>query len=148
MMSLSQMPGNEYTVVLKDMFLPLETNLNDMSTVKGVYLIMDYIPYNLYDVLYKRKELLTREEAILLSYNLLCATKFMHSSNILHRDIKPGNILVNEDFEVKICDFGFSRGITVPKCENKLRRRKLSHSCFTRYYRPPEVIIHMEEYNH
>jgi serine/threonine protein kinase len=33
----------------------------------------------------------------------------MHSINIIHRDIKPGNFLINEDCKVKICDFGLAR---------------------------------------
>lgn len=46
-------------------------------------------------------------------YNLLCAVQFMHSSNIVHRDIKPNNILVNKDCHVRICDFGLAR--TLPE---------------------------------
>ena len=42
-------------------------------------------------------------------YNLLCALKYLHSSNIIHRDIKPANILINEDCQIKIIDFGISR---------------------------------------
>ena len=44
-------------------------------------------------------------------YNLICAVKYLHSSNVLHRDLKPANILVNEDCSVKICDFGLARSI-------------------------------------
>jgi serine/threonine protein kinase len=42
---------------------------------------------------------------------LICAVKYLHSSNVLHRDLKPANILVNEDCSVKICDFGLARSI-------------------------------------
>ena len=45
----------------------------------------------------------------LIFYNLLCAVKYMHSGNVMHRDLKPGNILINGDCQVKICDFGISR---------------------------------------
>ena len=33
----------------------------------------------------------------------------MHSANVMHRDLKPGNILINLDCEVKICDYGLAR---------------------------------------
>ena len=35
----------------------------------------------------------------------------MHSSNIIHRDLKPGNILINSNFDVKLCDFGIARSL-------------------------------------
>jgi len=37
-------------------------------------------------------------------------TQYIHSANVLHRDLKPGNLLVNADCELKICDFGLARG--------------------------------------
>ena len=42
-------------------------------------------------------------------YNSLCALKFVHSANIMHRDIKPNNLLLTETLDVLICDFGMSR---------------------------------------
>lgn len=36
---------------------------------------------------------------------------YIHSAEILHRDLKPANILLNEDCEVKICDFGLARSV-------------------------------------
>jgi len=39
----------------------------------------------------------------------LKALKFLHSANIVHRDMKPSNLLATERCEVRICDFGLSR---------------------------------------
>ncbi len=44
---------------------------------------------------------------------ILCGLKYMHSANVLHRDVKPGNLLVIADCELKICDFGLARGFSV-----------------------------------
>ena len=46
------------------------------------------------------------ENLQLIFYNILCALKYLHSANILHRDIKPGNLLINKDCQVKITDLG------------------------------------------
>ena len=46
---------------------------------------------------------------VTILYNILCAINFLHSAKIIHRDIKPSNILINDNCEVKICDFGMSR---------------------------------------
>lgn len=43
-------------------------------------------------------------------YQTLCGLKYIHSASVLHRDLKPGNLLVNADCELKICDFGLARG--------------------------------------
>ena len=42
-------------------------------------------------------------------YHILCGLKYIHSCAVLHRDLKPGNILIDHDYQVKICDFGFAR---------------------------------------
>ena len=36
--------------------------------------------------------------------------KYIHTADVIHRDLKPGNLLVNSDCELKICDFGLARG--------------------------------------
>ena len=46
-------------------------------------------------------------------YQILCGLKYIHSANVLHRDLKPGNLLVNADCELKICDFGLARGFSI-----------------------------------
>ncbi|GKT91357.1 MAP kinase [Colletotrichum tofieldiae] len=51
-------------------------------------------------------------------YQILCGLKYIHSANVLHRDLKPGNLLVNADCELKICDFGLARGFSVDPEEN------------------------------
>lgn len=45
----------------------------------------------------------------MIVYNILCSLNAIHSAGVLHRDIKPSNILIDEDCQVKLCDFGLAR---------------------------------------
>jgi serine/threonine protein kinase len=45
----------------------------------------------------------------LIMYQILVSLNYIHSGGVVHRDIKPGNVLVNEDSTVKLCDFSISR---------------------------------------
>ena len=71
---------------------------------------MEHVEYDLKLVLKKGGAKNFNEEHVLtIMYNALSAMNFLHSANIMHRDIKPANMLINEDCNVKICDFGLSR---------------------------------------
>jgi len=146
MYKLSKFPENNYTVKLRSIVLPSGFDEADLSTFTGLYLVMDFYEMNLDFVLTNMEGLLTERQASVLSFNLLIAIKFLHSVDIMHRDLKPANIMVTDQMEVKICDFGLARGINqieVPK----ERKRKRSFSCFTRDYRPPEVILGSKAYD-
>ena len=86
------------------------------------------------------KQELSDEHYQLILYQILRALYFLHSANIIHRDFKPSNVLINEDCTVKLCDFGMSRGI---KEENIL----LTEYVVTRYYRAPEVMLSSHHYS-
>ena len=54
---------------------------------------------------------LDEEHIITILYNALCAMNYIHSTNIIHRDLKPANLLIDQNCNVKICDFGLSRAM-------------------------------------
>ena len=86
----------------------------------------------------------TENHVITIIYNILCAINLVHKTGIMHRDIKPGNILVNKDCQVKLCDFGLARSL--PK-EKKSRVRRMSAHVTSRWYRAPEVICLDKNYD-
>mmetsp|Transcript_19415 Transcript_19415/g.29821 ORF Transcript_19415/g.29821 Transcript_19415/m.29821 type:complete len:143 (-) Transcript_19415:425-853(-) len=77
-------------------------------------------------------------------YGLLSALDFLHSAKVVHRDIKPANILIDNDLNIKLCDFGLAR--TLSEEEAKAPKRRLSTHVVTRPYRPPEVILLEKKY--
>src|ERR1044072_8255853 len=72
-------------------------------------------------------------------YQILCGLKYIHSANVLHRDLKPGNLLVNANCELKICDFGLARTKGV---DNQL----MTEYVVTRWYRAPELLLGSDNY--
>jgi mitogen-activated protein kinase 7 len=65
------------------------------------------------------------------------------SFNVLHRDLKPGNLLVNADCELKICDFGLARGFSIDPEENA---GYMTEYVATRWYRAPEIMLSFQSY--
>lgn len=81
-------------------------NLIDViDSTLGALLIFPLMQSTLYDEIYEKNASLDLVE---LSFQLLKGIEHMHSKNVMHRDLKPCNILVNDYSCIKICDFGIS----------------------------------------
>ena len=92
-------------VKLKEIIQP-----KNLHTFNELYIIMEHAQSDMKKLI-KSPVFLEADHIQLITYNILCGMKYIHSANILHRDLKPANILLNEDCEVKICDFGLARSI-------------------------------------
>jgi mitogen-activated protein kinase 7 len=75
-------------------------------------------------------------------YQILRGLKYIHSANVLHRDLKPGNLLVNADCELKICDFGLARGFSNAPDHTAFMTEYVA----TRWYRAPEIMLSFQNY--
>ena len=54
---------------------------------------------------------LQEDHILTIMYNTLCSLNYLHSANVIHRDMKPANLLVDSNCSVKICDFGLARNL-------------------------------------
>ena len=58
--------------------------------------------------LHKRRKAISEPETRYFLQHVLLGVKFLHERNIIHRDLKLGNLFLNDDMEVKIGDFGLA----------------------------------------
>lgn len=75
----------------------------------------------------------------LFLFQLLRGLDYIHERKILHRDLKPQNLLINEVGELKLADFGLARAKSVPS-------HTYSHEVVTLWYRPPDVLLGSKDY--
>lgn len=82
-----------------------------------LYLVMEWVEGQTLHTLIHKGSIPVRKAAS-LAMQLCDALAFAHHNKILHRDIKPGNIMISEDDQVKVADFGLARPITGEAEEN------------------------------
>ncbi|KAG5982905.1 Cell division control protein 2 [Claviceps digitariae] len=66
--------------------------------------------------------------------------KYCHSRRVLHRDLKPQNLLIDKDGNLKLADFGLARAFGVPL-------RTYTHEVVTLWYRAPEILLGGRQYS-
>ena len=95
-------------------------------------MLLEYARKGDLSVYLQSREKISEQEASHYLFQLLHAINHIHNQDIIHRDIKLDNILINEDLKVKLCDFGW-----VSPPGDPLRHIL----CGTYQYMPPEVIL-------
>uniref|UniRef100_A0A2P2I2K8 Cyclin-dependent kinase 7 n=1 Tax=Hirondellea gigas TaxID=1518452 RepID=A0A2P2I2K8_9CRUS len=105
-----------------------------------VSLVFDFMDTDL-EVIIKDTENIVLTPANIKSYLIqtLRGLEFLHHHWILHRDIKPNNLLVNCQGVLKVADFGLARFFGSPN-------RPYSHQVVTRWYRCPELLYGARQY--
>ena len=88
----------------------IRTLVKPMSRRKmdTIYVVSSFMDTDLYRLCQSRVEL-TDKHIRHLMYQTLSGLQFLHSANVLHRDMKTANLLVDRHFNLKICDFGLAR---------------------------------------
>ena len=99
-----------------------------------VYLVFEYMEHDLSGLsLSKYKFNLPQIKYIM--YHLLKAVQYLHKNNIVHRDIKCSNILINNNGKIKLADFGLARNI-IPN-----NTKKYTYKVVTLWFRAPELLL-------
>jgi serine/threonine protein kinase len=107
-----------------------------------IYVITELMETDLSSII-KSPQPLSDEHCQFFMYQILRGMKYMHSACILHRDLKPRNLLVNSDCDLKICDFGLARAAL----DWNIRMPDMTDYVATRWYRAPEVILAFKKYS-
>ncbi|QRV88767.1 mitogen activated protein kinase [Ceratobasidium sp. AG-Ba] len=124
------------------------TGLIDMDVItpdfNEIYLFMEPMEADLHQIV-RSGQPLSNAHVQYFVYQILRATKYVHSAGVIHRDLKPGNLLVNADCELKICDFGLSRGFDSDT--NTDEGGFMTEYVATRWYRAPEIMLSFRKYS-
>lgn len=76
---------------------------------EGAFLVMDYVPGKTLEKMLEEKETLTEDEVLKIFRPIAEALDYAHRHKVVHRDVKPSNVMVREDGEPFIMDFGIAR---------------------------------------
>jgi mitogen-activated protein kinase 1/3 len=124
--------------------IKLEDIINPLTRedFEDLYMVFEYMQSDLHRIIYSDNEL-SEDHIAYIIYQILCGLKYIHSAKVIHRDLKPGNILINADCQVKICDMGLARGTKAAEDEEV----DLTEYVVTRWYRAPEVMVSAQNYD-
>jgi len=110
---------------------------------RDIYLVFEYMETDLHAVI--RANILKDIHKQYILYQLFKALHYMHSGNVLHRDMKPSNLLLNSECFLKVADFGLARSIA--SLENDtVENPVLTDYVATRWYRAPEILLGSTKY--
>ena len=92
---------------------PNVVNVYDVGQDRGLYyMVMELVEGITLKEYIEKKERLSAKEAISISIQMISGIQAAHNHHIIHRDIKPQNIIISKDGKVKVTDFGIARATT------------------------------------
>uniref|UniRef100_A0A7S4ETW2 Mitogen-activated protein kinase n=2 Tax=Chrysotila carterae TaxID=13221 RepID=A0A7S4ETW2_CHRCT len=134
-MFLQELCGHDHIVTL--------LNVLKADNDRDLYLVFEYLETDLHAAI--RANVLQDIHQRYILWQTLVALKFMHSADLLHRDMKPSNLLLNSDCLMKVADFGLARSMTEVNNVD-VESPILTDYVATRWYRAPEILMGSTQY--
>ncbi|KAH9622008.1 hypothetical protein KSS87_020066 [Heliosperma pusillum] len=110
------------------------------SNLDSIFMVMEYMEHDLKGLMETMRQPYSQSEVKCLMLQLLDGIKYLHDNWVLHRDLKTSNLLLNNQGELKICDFGLARQYGSPL-------KPYTHLVVTLWYRAPELLLGAKEYS-
>lgn len=110
------------------------------SSLDSIFMVMEYMEHDLKALMETMKQPFSQSEVKCLMLQLLEGVKYLHDNWVLHRDLKTSNLLLNNQGELKICDFGLARQYGSPL-------KPYTHLVVTLWYRAPELLFGAKQYS-
>ncbi|CAG9855581.1 unnamed protein product [Phyllotreta striolata] len=111
-----------------------------VHTRQTLTFVFEYVHTDLSQYLERNPGGLDTRNVQLFLFQLLRGLSYCHKRRVLHRDVKPQNLLISEIGELKLADFGLARAKSVPS-------HTYSHEVVTLWYRPPDVLLGSTDYS-
>ena len=131
--------------LLKELAHQYIVNLIDVVHIAGkqsnkLYLVFEYLDKDLKRYMDSVDGMLAPSLVKSYLWQLCCGMKFCHARRVLHRDLKPQNLLIDRHGQLKIADFGLARAFVIPV-------RVYTHEVVTLWYRAPEILLGSKLYS-
>ncbi|XP_054285795.1 cyclin-dependent kinase 14 isoform X2 [Macrosteles quadrilineatus] len=111
-----------------------------VHTRETLTFVFEYVHTDLSQYMERHPGGLNHSNIKLFLFQLLRGLAYCHKRRVLHRDVKPQNLLISEMGELKLADFGLARAKSVPS-------HTYSHEVVTLWYRPPDVLLGSTHYS-
>ncbi|XP_054461319.1 cyclin-dependent kinase 16 isoform X5 [Anoplopoma fimbria] len=131
--------------LLKDLKHANIVTLHDIiHTQKSLTLVFEYLDKDLKQYLDDCGNIINVHNVKLFLFQLLRGLSYCHRRKVLHRDLKPQNLLINERGELKLADFGELNGLARAK---SIPTKTYSNEVVTLWYRPPDILLGSTNYS-
>jgi cyclin-dependent kinase len=108
--------------------------LDVVHSSEKLTIVFEYLDCDLHKYMELRNNNLPAATVQSFSDQLLAGIAYCHARSVLHRDLKPQNLLVLRDTYLKLADFGLGRAFSIPV-------KKVTHEVVTLWYRAPDVLL-------